>query len=122
MKCNTVTSITRAYLRCLNVMVLTFFDANRLASKCKHRLSRNDVVDMTTYTNSLQAHCLTEIRFTIGLFAWVSFLVILISGVFIMPLFFLWVPFIVNTFKDAHHYCSNCKAWIGTYRRLGKSV
>ncbi|EFO27999.1 hypothetical protein LOAG_00475 [Loa loa] len=68
-----------------------------------------------------KVHNTTEVKFTVGLFTWISFLIILMVGVFILPLFFLWVPFLVDTFKDAHHYCSNCKAWIGIYRRLGKS-
>ncbi|KAK6105643.1 LITAF-like zinc ribbon domain family protein [Brugia pahangi] len=66
-------------------------------------------------------HCVTEVKFIVGLFTWISFLIILIAGIFILPLFFLWVPFFADTFKDAYHYCPNCKAWIGTYRRLGRS-
>jgi hypothetical protein len=50
---------------------------------------------------------------------WLSFFVILIAGVFVLPLFFLWVPFFVEAFKDVVHHCPNCKAWIGTYRRIG---
>ncbi|VDK65093.1 unnamed protein product [Onchocerca ochengi] len=68
-----------------------------------------------------KVHGITEVKFTIGFFTWISFLIILMAGIFILPLFFLWVPFFVDTFKDAHHYCSNCKVWIGTYRRLGRS-
>uniref|UniRef100_A0A914C9A0 LITAF domain-containing protein n=1 Tax=Acrobeloides nanus TaxID=290746 RepID=A0A914C9A0_9BILA len=69
-----------------------------------------------------KTHGETELKFVNGIFTWLSFLVILICGIFILPLFFLWVPFCVETFKDAEHHCSNCKAWIGTYRRLGKSI
>uniref|UniRef100_A0A915DUK6 LITAF domain-containing protein n=1 Tax=Ditylenchus dipsaci TaxID=166011 RepID=A0A915DUK6_9BILA len=58
-------------------------------------------------------HGETELTYVAGLFTWVSFLVILIAGVFILPLFFLW---------DVEHRCENCRAWIGTYRRIGKSV
>ncbi|CAK5012871.1 unnamed protein product [Meloidogyne enterolobii] len=67
-----------------------------------------------------KAHGYTEIKFVAGLFSWVSFLIILIAGVFILPLFFLWVPFIIETFKDAEHRCPNCKSHIGTFRRMGK--
>ncbi|CAJ0578161.1 unnamed protein product, partial [Mesorhabditis spiculigera] len=64
----------------------------------------------------------TEVRFVVGFFTYVSFLVILICGVFVLPLFFVWVPFVLDAFKDVEHYCPSCKAWIGTYRRLGKST
>ncbi|CAP27928.2 Protein CBR-NDX-8 [Caenorhabditis briggsae] len=67
-------------------------------------------------------HGETELRFVNGFFTYLSFFVILIFGVTILPLFFLWVPFCVETFKDAEHYCPSCRAWIGTYRRLGKST
>ncbi|KAE9547663.1 hypothetical protein FO519_009124 [Halicephalobus sp. NKZ332] len=67
-------------------------------------------------------HAETEIKFVNGFFTWLSFLVILMAGIFILPLFFVWVPFCVTTFKDAEHHCSNCGAWIGTYRRIGKST
>ncbi|EGT41272.1 hypothetical protein CAEBREN_02467 [Caenorhabditis brenneri] len=67
-------------------------------------------------------HGETELRFVNGFFTYVSFFVLLIFGITILPLFFLWVPFCVETFKDAEHYCPSCRAWIGTYRRLGKST
>ncbi|KAI1725235.1 LITAF-like zinc ribbon domain-containing protein [Ditylenchus destructor] len=67
-------------------------------------------------------HGETELKFVAGLFTWICFLVLLMSSVFIFPLFFLWVPFFVGTFKDVEHRCENCKAWIGTYRRIGKRL
>ncbi|KAK0408349.1 hypothetical protein QR680_003900 [Steinernema hermaphroditum] len=67
-------------------------------------------------------HCETEVRFVNGFFTWLSFFVLLIFGFTIFPLFFLWVPFCVGTFKDAEHRCSNCKTFVGTYRRIGKST
>ncbi|KAI6178829.1 Lipopolysaccharide-induced tumor necrosis factor-alpha factor-like protein [Aphelenchoides besseyi] len=67
-------------------------------------------------------HGETEMRYVNGLMTWLSFFIILVLGIFIFPLFFLWVPFYVETFKDVVHHCSNCRAWIGTYRRLGKSL
>ncbi|CAI79282.1 LITAF domain-containing protein [Caenorhabditis elegans] len=69
-----------------------------------------------------KVHGETELRFVNGFFTYVSFFIILIFGFAILPLFFLWVPFCVETFKDAEHYCPSCRAWIGTYRRLGKST
>ncbi|KAL3102155.1 hypothetical protein niasHS_003564 [Heterodera schachtii] len=65
-------------------------------------------------------HGFTELKHVIGLFTWVSFLVLLITGLFVLPLFFLWVPFFIDTFKDVEHRCPNCKTHIGTFRRLGK--
>ncbi|VDN06946.1 unnamed protein product [Thelazia callipaeda] len=70
---------------------------------------------------SCKIHNVTEVKFVPGLFTWITFFIILIAGICILPLFFLWVPFLMDSFKDAHHYCSNCKVWIGNYRRLGKN-
>ncbi|KAI6182398.1 Lipopolysaccharide-induced tumor necrosis factor-alpha factor-like protein [Aphelenchoides bicaudatus] len=67
-------------------------------------------------------HGETEVRYVNGLMTWVSFFVILICGVFIFPLFFLWVPFFVESFKDCVHYCPQCHSWIGTYKRIGRSL
>ncbi|CEF68171.1 LPS-induced tumor necrosis factor alpha factor domain-containing protein [Strongyloides ratti] len=69
-----------------------------------------------------RCHGETELTFKIGLFTWVCFFIILIAGVLILPLFFVWVPFSIETFKDVEHHCASCKAYIGTYRRLGKST
>ncbi|TKR92571.1 hypothetical protein L596_007199 [Steinernema carpocapsae] len=67
-------------------------------------------------------HGETEVRFVSGFCSWIGFFVLLILGVFVFPLFFLWVPFCVSTFKDAEHRCENCRTFVGTYRRIGKST
>ncbi|GMR54375.1 hypothetical protein PENTCL1PPCAC_23553 [Pristionchus entomophagus] len=69
-----------------------------------------------------RVHGETEVRFRVGLASWLAFVVLLCLGIFIFPLFFVWVPFVVDTFKDAEHRCASCKGWIGTYRRIGKST
>uniref|UniRef100_A0A0R3RVN5 LITAF domain-containing protein n=1 Tax=Elaeophora elaphi TaxID=1147741 RepID=A0A0R3RVN5_9BILA len=37
-----------------------------------------------------KVHSVTEVKFIIDLFTWISFITILRAGVFILPLFFLW--------------------------------
>lgn len=55
----------------------------------------------------------TKVDYKSGRLVWIT--------CFIMYLFiciiFLWVPFCVDTLKDAEHYCLNCKSYIGRYNR-----
>ncbi|CAD5208009.1 unnamed protein product [Bursaphelenchus xylophilus] len=57
-----------------------------------------------------------------GLCTWLTFIGILLASVLVIPLFFLWVPFVIDAFRDVEHHCSNCNAWVGTYRRIGRST
>uniref|UniRef100_A0AC35TMN2 LITAF domain-containing protein n=1 Tax=Rhabditophanes sp. KR3021 TaxID=114890 RepID=A0AC35TMN2_9BILA len=67
-------------------------------------------------------HGETEITFKLGLFTWLCFFVILIFSILILPIFVLWVPFCFDSFKDAEHHCASCKAFVGCYKRIGKSI
>ena len=75
----------------------------------------------TANANELQCHGETTLTYKIGLLSWITFFVLLVLGVLIIPLLFLWVPLVMDSFKDVIHRCPACNAAIGTYRRIGKS-
>ncbi|CAD5205533.1 unnamed protein product [Bursaphelenchus okinawaensis] len=57
-----------------------------------------------------------------GMMTWLTFVGICLASVLIIPLFFTWVPFVIDSFRDVEHHCPNCNAWVGTYRRIGRST
>ena len=66
-----------------------------------------------------QKDVVTELVYESGTMVWIAVGIIFLLSLFvIIPLFFFWIPFLVDDFKDINHTCPNCCYVFGKYKRI----
>lgn len=60
----------------------------------------------TTTCTSCQQQVTTEVKYKAGTYAWLMCLLFICCG---LVLCCCLIPFFMNSFKDAYHYCPRCK-------------
>uniref|UniRef100_A0A914CIH3 LITAF domain-containing protein n=1 Tax=Acrobeloides nanus TaxID=290746 RepID=A0A914CIH3_9BILA len=61
----------------------------------------------------------TETAHSAGAMPWIVFSVCLISGfLLLIPWFFCWVPFCIDSLMDVKHTCPSCKRDVGRFSRI----
>ena len=61
----------------------------------------------------------TELVYESGTMVWIAVGIIFLLGLFVLfPLFLIWIPFLVDDFKDITHTCPNCCYVFGRYKRI----
>lgn len=63
---------------------------------------------------SCRAQIVTAVHYDVGTFAWVLCLIMFVTGFWIC----MFIPFCVDSCKDAIHNCPNCSVQLGVYRRM----
>jgi len=62
-----------------------------------------------------QQQVVSKVRYSAGLLAWIIFAVFLLFGCWLGCCL---IPFCLESCQDCEHYCSNCNAFLGHYKRL----
>ena len=66
-----------------------------------------------------QKDVVTELVYESGAMVWIAVGIIFLLGLFVLfPLFLIWIPFLVDDFKDITHTCPNCCYVFGRYKRI----
>ena len=66
-----------------------------------------------------QKDVMTELVYESGTMVWIAVGIIFLLGLFVLfPLFLIWIPFLVDDFKDITHTCPNCCYVFGRYKRI----
>uniref|UniRef100_A0A915M7A2 LITAF domain-containing protein n=2 Tax=Meloidogyne incognita group TaxID=654580 RepID=A0A915M7A2_MELJA len=73
----------------------------------------------TTYCPKCDQYTLTRVNYVMGAVAWYVVIVFALVNMCFFCLFFpiIFLPFCVNCWNDAEHYCSVCNTYLGKFIR-----